>query len=215
MKKIGLFGGTFDPVHNGHLAVGQAVVDRFSLDEVVFIPAASPPHKPGEQISGFSHRLAMLKLAIAEKKCFSVSEIEAERSGPSFTIDTLALLQQRFDKEVSFFFITGLDAFAEIHTWKSYRKLLAATSFVVIDRPSHSCCDLKQIIALRLAAYAEEEPGVWKSPWQSRIYSLDMEPVHVSSTMIRERLKSGQTLKGLLPSSVETYIHSQNLYTRP
>ncbi|MCB2182752.1 MAG: nicotinate-nucleotide adenylyltransferase [Desulfobulbaceae bacterium] len=213
MKQIGLFGGTFDPVHNGHLAVARAVLEQLEdLDEVLFIPSASPPHKPEELISRFDQRVTMLRLALEDNPRFSISTIEAERSGPSYTIETLPLLRKALGQDVSIYFIIGLDAFAEITTWKNYKDLLAAVSFVVIDRPSHLCSGLGQLIPGFLPYFVKKKDGLWVSSQGRIIVSLAMKPVNISSSLIRKKVQKGESLDGLVPPAVERYIHEQGLY---
>ncbi len=212
MRQIGFFGGTFDPVHNGHMAVARAAIEQLYLDELLFIPAASPPHKSDQHITPFSGRVAMLELALADEERFSVSTIEAERGGPSYTIDTLTLFRKRLGPDASFYFIIGLDAFAEITTWKKYRKLLADYNFVVIDRRSHFKSGVKEVVMRFFGEYQQVKEGVRQSQEGSRIYSLSMEPVQVSSSMIRERLGQKQGISGIVPQGVGKYIYANGLY---
>ena len=136
-RRVGILGGTFDPVHNGHLAIAEAVRQALALSGLLFIPAFLPPHKPTYTISPFVQRAAMLELAVVDRPGFFVSLLEAEREGPSYSIDTLRTLRQTLGEEVHLFFIIGMDAFAEIHTWKANRELLDQASFVVMGRPDH------------------------------------------------------------------------------
>jgi len=212
MQKIGLLGGTFDPVHNGHLAVGKAALSQLHLDQLLYIPAPSPPHKIEENITSFYHRLAMLELAVGDKKGFSVSPIEAERHGPSYTIDTLSIIRQRFEGDVTFFYVIGLDAFAEICTWKHYQQLLCEVCFVVIDRPSHDNATCEQIVLTELQGYIGTEEESWVHENGSMIYRLAMDPVDVSSTGIRGLLREGNSVEGLVPERVIDYVQENRLY---
>lgn len=211
MKKIGLFGGTFDPVHNGHLAVGRAALRQLALDTLYFIPASSPPHKSDQLITPFFHRVAMLRLAVRGEPRFVVSDIEGLRGGPSYTIDTLLQFRQILGPEVDFFFVIGLDAFADITTWKSYHELLNRTSFVVIDRPSLGCQTVAQVVGRCFPAYREEDRGVWSKAGSRGIYSLAMNPVPVSSSMIRDRLRRGEAVDQLTPAGVVEYLRQHRL----
>ncbi|MBI4792652.1 MAG: nicotinate (nicotinamide) nucleotide adenylyltransferase [Deltaproteobacteria bacterium] len=207
MQKIGLFGGTFDPVHIGHLAVGRAALRQLGLDLLYFIPAALPPHKAGQLISPFARRVAMLRLAaVEEEPRFVVSEIEGLRPGPSYTVDTLSQFRQSLGPEAEFFFIIGLDAFAEITTWNRYAELLDNASFVVIDRPSHGRQSVAGVVGRCFPDYREETAGVWSGTGSHRIYSLAMEPVPVSSSLIRARLRQGESVEGLVPPKVAAYL---------
>ncbi len=212
MTKVGFLGGTFDPVHYGHLALGRGVARELDLDTLYFVPAPSPPHKMEQHITSFRHRVAMLELAIAADPCLKISEIEAARSGPSYTIDTLYQFRQQLGPEAAFFFVMGLDAFAEINTWKSYKELLTAASFVVIDRPDHKLISLEQVIDEFFPYYCKKRPGLWETEMQNKIYSFTMEPVPVSSTLVRERLRSERSVRGFVPAEVAEYIEKRKLY---
>jgi nicotinate-nucleotide adenylyltransferase len=212
MQRIGLFGGTFDPVHNGHLAAGRAALSQLHLDQLIYIPAPSPPHKQDVSITSFYHRLAMLERAIGDKKGFSVSPIEAERHGPSYTIDTLSIIRRRFESDVIFFYVIGLDAFAEICTWKHYQQLLREVSFVVIDRPSHDNVTCERIVLTELHGYTCTGEGTWTHKNGSVIYRLAMEPVDVSSTVVRMLLQEGKSVDGLVPERVIEYLQENRLY---
>ena len=217
-QKIGLLGGTFDPVHNGHLAVANHVQLALKLDSILFIPAALPPHKPGHddgrEISSFIHRLAMLERAIVNYSSFAVSDIEGKRSSPSYSIDTIKILISQIGKQADLFFIIGLDAFLEIETWKRYKDLPNLVNFVVISRATHSFDEAGEIIRKNFDGFTyEPELKIWRSPTSKGDFILQhMEPVEISSTDIRERARTGKNIKGLIPSAVEEYIKNQDLY---
>ncbi|MDG4476988.1 nicotinate-nucleotide adenylyltransferase [Thiovibrio frasassiensis] len=212
--RVGILGGTFDPVHNGHLAVAEAVHQALALSNILFVPAFLPPHKPTYTISPFVHRAAMLELAVANTPGFSVSRLEAERVGPSYSIDTLRTLAQSLGNQVHLFFIIGMDAFAEIHTWKAYRELLNYASFVVIGRPDHCQQSCGQTVAANFPGYTlNEAQGFWQGEsGQGGIHPVAMAPVKVSSTEIREAVRQGKEIGTLVPSAVADYIAAQGLY---
>lgn len=212
MKKIGLFGGTFDPVHNGHMAVAKAVLEQLALDTLYFIPAAEPPHKSSQFITSFAHRVAMLRLALQGEPRYIVSDIEGLRRGPSYTIDTLAQFRRKLGREADLFFIIGLDAFADITSWKCYRELLQGSSFVVIDRPTHGHHALSEVIAGNFPDYRETGAGIWSRKGGKSILALSMEPVAVSSSLVRERLRQGSPVEKLIPPAVVRYLRSERLY---
>ncbi|MFZ5760805.1 MAG: nicotinate-nucleotide adenylyltransferase [Thermodesulfobacteriota bacterium] len=212
MKTIGLFGGTFDPVHNGHLAVARAVLDQLDPALLYFIPAAAPPHKSDLVVTPFAQRLAMLRLALQGQSRYRVSDIEGERPGPSYTIDTLAAFRTEFGENADLFFVIGLDAFAEIGSWKCYRKLLAESSFVVIDRPSHDRRPLGEIVVENFPDYARRPGGSWVGPEGKQIISLAMAPLEVSSSLVRETIRQRGPVDHLLPPLVVRYLHEQGLY---
>lgn len=211
MRKIGLFGGTFDPVHYGHLAVARSALDKLSFETLYFIPAASPPHKPDQLITPFRHRVVMLQLALRDEPRFVVSEVEGERNGPSYTVDTLVQFQHDLGPDADFFFIIGLDAFADITSWNRYNELLDKTSFVVIDRPFYGCRSVTRVIAEDLPAYRQERERVWCRADGKRIYSLEMEPVDVSSSLVRERLRRGIAVDDMIPEAVLEYLRRNHL----
>ena len=130
-SRIGLLGGTFDPVHTGHLQLAEAALREGNLDQVLFIPSASPPHKVGTPITSFAHRLAMLELVSKRNPRFACSGIEGDLPAPSYTIDTLRVLGGLFPEETKFFFIIGIDAFLDFATWKSYRDILRLVNIVI------------------------------------------------------------------------------------
>lgn len=212
MRRIGLFGGTFDPVHNGHLAVAREVVSQLALDQLVFIPAPYPPHKTGRVITSFAHRLAMLELVTADDSSFVVSPIELERQGPSYTIDTMAEMEQRLGGDILFYFIIGLDAFVEIRTWKNYQKLLASASFAVIDRPFVENVTLARLIAEELPEFKAVREGVWRFGPQGMICRVKMPLVPISSTEIRQKLLANESVGNLVPRQVVHYIEEEKLY---
>ncbi|MHB8989150.1 MAG: nicotinate-nucleotide adenylyltransferase [Desulfobulbia bacterium] len=213
-QRVGILGGTFDPVHNGHLAVAEAVRKALDLSSILFVPAFLPPHKPTYTISAFAHRAAMLELALAGEAGFFVSRLEAQRVGPSFSIDTLKALRLWLGSGIELFFITGMDAFAEIHTWKAHRELLDYASFVVIGRPDHCQQSCGQTVATHFPGYTfAENQGCWQGePGRGAIYPVAMAPVKVSSTEIREAIRQGRSVQALVPAAVADYIDAQGLY---
>ncbi|KPJ98507.1 MAG: hypothetical protein AMJ60_07920 [Desulfobacterales bacterium SG8_35] len=220
IQKIGLLGGTFDPVHNGHLAVANHAMQDLVLDAVWFIPASLPPHKAGHgdgrEITGFTHRIAMLERAISHYPSFVVSDIEAQRPAPSYSIDTINILLQRIGEQVDLYFIIGADAFLEIDTWKRFRELPDLVNFVIISRPGFPPGKVEAVMRRAFAGY-EYEPltETWSSAHGRGSFILQhMEPVPISSTKIRERVRGGKDISGLVPPAVEDYIKKQKLYVK-
>ena len=140
MAKIGIFGGTFNPIHNGHLIVGRDIRRGFSLDIVCLIPAAVPPHKESRDVAKAEYRLEMTRLAVEDDLDFSVSDVELKRSGPSYTIDTIGHFESVLPDDSELFFIVGMDAFLDIETWKSYKDLFQEVPFIVMSRPGSTAC---------------------------------------------------------------------------
>ena len=217
-KKIGLLGGTFDPVHNGHLAVANHVLKVLNLDEIWFIPAALPPHKPGHwdnrNISGFAHRFAMLERTVEQNEAFVVSDIESKRSAPSYSIDTIKILVELKGRQADFSFIIGIDAFIEIDTWRQYKELPSLVNFIVISRPGYPTARIGEIILNNYPDYTfDHSRNTWCSSDRRGTFTLlHMQPVPVSSTEIREKVRKGENISGMVPDAVEDYIKKSGLY---
>lgn len=213
-QRLGLLGGTFDPVHHGHLAVATAVREALQLDGVIFLPAAQPPHKQFQAITPFADRLAMLAAAVAGHPSFVVSALEGQRSGPSYSVDTLLRLRRELDRAVRLFFVVGMDAFVEIGSWKDYRQLPLLADLVVIDRPRQLPPALVETIRDRFPDYQwDGEEGAWRAPaFPGLIRPLAMEPVPISSTEVRRRARGGGELAALVPPAVAEYIRGRGLY---
>ena len=176
-RQIGLLGGTFDPVHNGHLAVASHVLETLALDSIWFIPAALPPHKAGHadgrDISSFQHRFAMLESSLTGNSSFIVSDIEAKRSLPSYSIDTINILLQQTSEQVDLFFIIGVDAFLEIDTWKDFRELPTLVNFVIISRPGYLPDKVGETITRNFSGYEyDSSHETWNSPQSKGSYSF-------------------------------------------
>lgn len=218
-KGVGLLGGTFDPVHKGHLAVAGHVMQAMALDAVWFIPASLPPHKPGyedgRQITAFSHRISMLKRALQSHPDYFVSDIEAKRPMPSYSIDTIHILRKQIGGETELYFIIGVDAFLEIDTWKRFQELPVLVNFVILSRPGYPPEMAEELIGREFPGYTPDPiHDIWSCGSSGKaIILLDMEPVPVSSTMIRRRVKNGEDIDTLVPEPVAAYIREQGLYS--
>ncbi len=217
--RIGILGGTFNPIHNGHLKIAEAVLERLNLDKILFVPAKLPPHKNERGIIDVQHRVEMLRLAMAGNPKFELSTLEIERKGVSYTIDTLRETERIYGKGAEFFFITGVDAFLDIKTWKEADTLISDYNFVVIPRPSFHYKDLKKISVLNLPEKELSDldngaTGLLELPMKGkgRLYLLNIPAVDISSRDIRNRIMSGKKFKYLLPESVELYIIKNRLY---
>jgi len=214
--RIGLFGGTFNPVHRGHLQVAAAVRKAFSLETVYFILSAQPPHTPVYGLADTGDRMEMLERSLAGLPGFATSDIELKRSGPSYTVDTVSYFKNRFSAETTLFFILGMDAFLEIDTWKSYKSLFQMTPFVVMSRPDSDV----SMAALQRFVHSTIAAGYRFSPRQDclvhgekqPIFIHAVPPVDVSSTRIRENIRRGRPVGGLIPESVEDLIRKKGLY---
>ncbi len=216
-RKIGILGGTFNPVHNGHLAIAEEVRNRLQLDRVLFIPSYIPPHKHEEEIPSASQRFEMIRLAISGKPFFDVSDIEIARKGKSYTVDTILELR-KLHPDVEFYFIIGLDAFVEMQSWHQWEKLLTLCSFAVIPRRGHHFLDLcrmdflkkERLILSELDSDVRSQAIMRDDAYSLYLLSI---PLHdISSTDIRRRVKQGIGIKYLLPEPVENYIIKNNIY---
>jgi nicotinate-nucleotide adenylyltransferase len=209
-KKIGLLGGTFDPVHYGHLQLAQSAMEECSLDKVVFIPSAQPPHKKGASITPFNHRLAMLNLAGACENSFECDAIEDSLPKPSFTIDTLRELLKHYSTDCRFYFMIGADAFLDILTWKSYTAILRSVNIILSKRKGYDAEHLA--ILLKKLGYAASD-GLWHgNDGKKSIYILKNIPDCLSSSAIRTMIKKGESVQQYLPESVLEYIKKYKLY---
>ncbi len=216
MKKIGLFGGTFNPIHFGHLRAAEEIYEHFALQKVIFIPAADPPHKNKRNILPAPWRAHMVKLAIADNPHFHLSLVEMMRKGKSYSVETIFYFRQRFGKNVQLYFIVGLDAFLEINTWKDYPKLFQLCNFIIISRPGFG----KNFSAVHLPVelkdsfcYDKKRRG-FIHDFGTGIFPHQITGLDISSTMIREKIEQGQSIKYLLPAGVEEYIYRHKLYQK-
>jgi nicotinate-nucleotide adenylyltransferase len=213
-RRLGVIGGTFDPIHVGHLAAARAAATTVGLDEVVFVPSHEPPHRAaGPRASSF-HRFAMVSLAVAPEPGFLASDLELLRPGLSFTADTLRTLHAEGRPASHLFFIIGTDAFAEIATWHDYPALLGLAHFVVISRPGRSFDGLRERLP-QLADRMCEMPGGQAGEKQAaspHIFLVHADTPDVSSTEIREKAVAGGEIAGLVPAGVEEHIRRHQLY---
>jgi nicotinate-nucleotide adenylyltransferase len=201
-RRVGILGGTFDPIHYGHLVIAEQVREALRLDRVLFVPAARPPHKLDEAISPAADRTAMVKLAIAGNPAFAVCPIELERDGPSYTVDTLEMLadeSRRDGIERSFFFILSSEAAAALPKWRSPARILELAQLAVVARPGFPVPD-PQILSGMAGAAAD------------RVLAIETLPLANSASDVRSRAASGRSIRYLVPPAVESYIRDHRLY---
>jgi nicotinate-nucleotide adenylyltransferase len=216
-QKIGILGGTFNPIHYGHLAAAEEVWSRLKLDHVLFVPSFLPPHKQDEVIPSAAQRQEMVALAIAGNPHFALSDLEVKREGMSYSVDTVAELLRLYPA-TDFYFITGLDSFLEIQTWKEWERLLSFCRFVVLSRPGYAFSSLASINFMHNAGeklHALDRRELTRAVLEtgrSTVYLEQIPLYDVSSTDIRQRVRQGRTIKYLLPECVETYIIKNKLY---
>ena len=195
-QMIGIMGGTFDPIHNGHLVTAECASYQYNLDKVVFVPSGNPPHKTNKEITNADDRYSMALLATMSNPKFRVSRMEIDREGLSYTIDTVKEFKKIYPN-AKFYFITGADAILEIFTWKAPGKLLAEVEFIAASRPGYCLSQLGREI------YDE---------YRDSIHLLEIPGLAISSTDIRGRVRVGRPIKYQLPEEVEAYIRKHNLY---
>ena len=212
--KWGLLGGTFDPIHFGHLRCAEEVRELFRLDRVIFIPAARQPLKTGQTISPFPDRYRMVERAIRGNAGFAVSDVEAVRGGASYSIDTVRyFLDQDVDGD-ALYFIVGQDAFDDIGRWKACHDLLSLCNFVVMTRPGYNVRTLPDVVSHDVASqfvYDTEQDG-FRGPTGTRIYFRALTRLDISATDIRSRVRQGRSVMYLVPDEVRTYIIEHTLY---
>lgn len=212
---IGLFGGTFDPVHLAHLRVAEEVCEAESLDELRFIPAAIPPHKLGARISPAAHRVRMLELAIAGSSRFRVWPIELSRTGPSFTVDTVAALRDEVGPTARILLIMGRDQFAEFHTWQSPERIAGLCDLLIVSRPPGlQSLDLRTfpVVSSGTFCYDSGSDRFVHASGHS-VSTLAVTPLDIAATQLRSAIRAHRSIKFLVPAAVEDYIHTHRLYS--
>ena len=214
MKKIGLFGGTFNPIHLGHLRAAEEIIDLFGLGQVIFIPASVPPHKRKEGILPARLRAEMVRLAVSDNPRFATSEVELERPGKSYSVETIGHFRRQSGRGVQLFFIVGLDAFREVHTWKEYASLFGLCHFVVMTRPGLEKKFSPRDLPVELAGdfCYDTRKGGYRHPSGFFVYPAEITGLDISSTRVREYIQRGKSIKYLVSSAVEVFIQKNRLY---
>ena len=211
---IGLMGGTFNPIHKAHLRIAEEARELCGLDRVLFIPAADPPHKPLAGEVSFARRCEMVRLAIAGNPAFELSEVEGEREGKSYSIDTLGYFHSRRPHD-RLFFIIGSDSFFEIGLWHRYTEIFRLCSLIVVERPGRPVPDPLEAlpVAIRGEFSYTDTPSGLRHALGQQVYILKGRPLDISSTAIRSLAAAGSPITRLVPPAVEAYIKSQRIYT--
>jgi nicotinate-nucleotide adenylyltransferase len=225
MVRLGVMGGTFNPIHYGHLAAANEIQEAFALDTVIFVPAAAPPHKDQAELIDPQHRFVMTVMATISHPQFAVSSVEIDRPGASYTVDTIAQIKHFYQEPKAIYFIVGIDAFVEIASWRQPDVLLGSCHTVVTSRPRYDIHKLapralRQVSAMHPGLIIEPiagnvalpSPGfqVGDTPYQ--IYLQEITGLDISSTDIRQRVKGGRSIRYLVPDSVDAYIRKYQLY---
>ena len=200
--KLGLFGGSFDPIHFGHIRPVQEARNKLELDRVVFLPTAIPPHKPGRQFAPPHARYAMVELALLDERDFSVSPLELTPERPAYSVDSLHHFQRRYP-DAELYLILGGDGFAELHTWRRWREIVRVAEIAVLTRPNWRWEEVREEVPVEIAQLAKTD----------RVHFVVNEPVAVSATELRERLAAGEEPPAAaLPGLVLKYIRKYSLY---
>jgi nicotinate-nucleotide adenylyltransferase len=194
-KRIGIMGGTFDPVHYGHLVAAESARCSFALEQVIFVPSGQPPHKRERRVSSAEERLAMTELAIADNPYFVVSDWEVKRDRISYTYDTLRAFRQKYGDDTELFFIIGADSALQLMQWRKFEEFADYCSFIAATRPGYRLedCELPEKLA-------------------NKLFFAEVPQLDISSSDIRRRVAEGEPIKYLLPTSVEKYIFECGLY---
>ena len=197
--RLGIMGGTFDPIHNGHLFVAEEARTHFRLNNVLFVPNGSPPHKREDGMTAATHRYAMAVIATHSNPAFSCSPVELNRTGHSYTVDTLDMIQNQ-NPGAELFTIVGVDAIADILTWKRHEDVMRKTTFIAATRPGFDLNDLKERLP---------------QTYQERILMIGSTVLEISSTDLRSRVRQGHSIRYLTPDGVVEYITKCRLYSNP
>jgi len=198
--KIGILGGTFDPIHYGHLIIAEEIREFCKLDKVIFIPTGLPPHKTGRRVTDPEHRYNMLTAATASNPKFDVSRVEIDREGYTYTVDTLKQLKGIYGQNSEVFFITGADVIHELLTWKEYMQVFTMCEFIAAFRPG-----IDREVFVR-------EINSLQDNYSAKIHMVETPVIDISSTDIRKRICDNKTIKYLVPESIEDYIRKFGLY---
>ena len=212
--KIALFGGTFDPIHAGHLQAAQAALRQFRLDRILFIPTGIPPHKLHNALTPFSHRYAMVALACAGNRRFAASLLEAPRDDgrPNYSLQTARAAKRSLGRRHKLYFLIGVDAFLDLPHWKEYGRLLGTMDFIVASRPGFNANTLRNVVPRGLLAIRQPPRPDTIALRHTALYLLRGVDVPVASRDIREAVRAGRRVAGLVPRLVEQYILKEGLY---
>ena len=197
--RLGVLGGTFDPVHIGHLVIAEEARERLDLDEIVFMPTGQPWLKAGQEITAAHHRMAMVELAVESNPFFSSSDMEVRRPGPTYTVDTLAALRCHLGTEAEIFLILGLDSLSDLSRWHEPRRIFELSTVVVMSRPGVADFDQQSLDAI--------SPGAERT-----VVVLDGPAIGISGTDVRRRVAEGLSIKYRVPEAVEAHINEHGLY---
>jgi len=198
--KIGIMGGTFNPIHIGHLIISEDVREQCGLDRVLFIPSGQPPHKPDDEVIDARHRYEMVRMAVENNPFFEASRIEVDRNGLTYTINTLQELKRIYGEGVDLYFIIGADVAEELNTWREFRQVFQMCEFIAVLRPGYDNSDFENALEKN------------RKDFGARILQVQSRLIDISSSEIRKRCEMNESIKYLVPDSVEEYIRRCGLY---
>jgi len=211
--RLGILGGTFDPIHFGHLRIAEEICEELELEKVLLIPGGLPPHKYEKSITPFHDRLAMTRMAAQDSSLLEVLDLEGHRQGPSYSIETLREIHKLYKNNAEIFFIIGMDAFLEIKTWKEYKNLFDDSNFVILKRPGFSFEELAPfVLSLEVGFREVKSSNIFAIPSGNLLIYKEATLMDISSTRIREMVAAGRSIRFLLPEPVRTYIIEKGLY---
>ena len=211
--RVGILGGTFNPIHLGHLRAAEEIGEDLDLQKIYLIPAGIPPHKTPEPLADFSHRLEMVRLASAISPLLEAWDIEGKRPGLSYSIETLRLFHSTFGPQLELFFIVGIDAFLEIQTWKKYRELFNYASFIVINRAGYDTQKFAGFLdSLHLGFTWDPEGNCFCHPSGNTLLQKETTAMDISASRIRQMVAEGKSIRFLVPEAVREYIERFGLY---
>jgi len=196
--RLGVFGGTFDPIHYGHLVAAQEVLSELKLDRILFVPAGWPPHKPLRYISPVHQRVAMVELALKSNPQFELSRVDIDRPGPSYTVETLELLHRQMGPGTELYFIMGLDSLADLSRWHNPNRIIQLADLVVVDRPRYD---------VNMEALKQAVPDI-----ETRLHLVHIPGMNISSSDLQRRVREHKPIKYQVPEAVEAYIYANRLY---
>lgn len=214
--KWGLLGGTFDPIHFGHLRAAEEMLKIFDLNRIFFIPSSRPPHKLEAEITSFYHREQMVRMAIEGNVSFSFSDVENLKEGKSYSVETVEYILNKYMEDLELYFIIGQDAFEAITTWKDWEKLLLLCNFAVMTRPGYEQRGLKNILPAEFSSRFsfDEEINGYKGPTGNFIYFRHVTYMDISSSRIRKMISNGESIRYLTPDNVRNYILKNSIYMK-
>lgn len=199
-KRIAVLGGTFNPIHNGHLIIAEMIREEFNLNKIIFIPSGRPPHKKADEISDVEHRYNMVLSAVHSNPTFEVSRIEIERTGYTYTVDTVKELKEIYGEGTLLYYLIGADVLYDLLTWKNCEEVFKLCQFIVALRPGYKEKDFMEQIKYLSINYL------------AKIHTRNVPLIEISSTLLRQKIKEGKSIRYLVPQAVEDYIIKNRLY---